>query len=152
MKFDLESSEIIDEILPLADIHSREIGYRLTPEPLDINVDMYRAADKAGILRVFTIRDDGKLIGYGIFLLGYSLDRRTLKQAHEGGFFLLPEYRLGRIALKFLEYCDNRLSEDGVNMVIYQSPVGAAFGEILSRRGYTKVDEVYARRIECLQG
>ena len=146
LKFERESSDILEKIKPLANLHSGEIGYRLTPEPLDINEDAYRALDKAGILRVFTIRDT-QLVGYGVFILGFSLDRKSIKQAHEGGFFILPVYRLGRTALKFLDYCDNRLKEDGVNMVIYQSPVGANFGKILSRRGYTKVDEVYARRI-----
>lgn len=146
VSFHTESSAVIEEIIPLAYSHAAELQYSVTPEPLDINDDAYRVLDKAGVLRVFTARD-ANLVGYGVFILGFSMDRRWLKQAHEGGFFLLPEYRLGRTALKFLEYCDNQLKEDGVNMVVYQCPTGSAFGKILTRRGCTHVDEVYARRM-----
>jgi hypothetical protein len=42
------------------------------------------------------------------------------------------------------------LLEHGCNMVLYHSPAAnPGFGTLLAKRGYSKVDEVYARRFPC---
>jgi len=144
-----ESADIFDEIFPLVQMHAKEIAYGVTAdEPLDIALDTYRALEQAGALCVFTVRSEGRLVGYAIFHLGQSLDRKYIKQAHEGGLFLLPECRGGRTAMRLLEFADAELANLGCNTVLYSSPAAnPKFGAMLSRLGYEKVDEVYARRL-----
>ena len=149
VEFARESCSIMQEIIPLASAHAKEMDYPVFDQaPLDLDEDAYRAIEAAGLLRVFTARQDNILVGYAIFIVAMALEHRTVKQGLEAGFYLAPEVRLGRTAVRFLSYCDSEMAEEKVAMVLYHSPVAhPKFGAILARRGYVKVDEIYARRL-----
>jgi len=149
VEFARESCSIMREIIPLATAHAKEMDYCVFDHaPLDLNETAYWAIENAGSLRVFTVRQDNQLVGYAVFIIAMALEHKTVKQAHEAGFYLAPEVRLGRTAVRFLSYCDSEMAEEQVAMVLYHSPVAhPKFGAILARRGYVKVDEVYARRL-----
>jgi GNAT superfamily N-acetyltransferase len=142
-------AEVLDEILPLVYRHNEEISYDITSgDPLDIDVDLYSRLHEHGLLKVFTAREDGQLIGYALFHLAFSMQRKYLKQAHEGGFYVRPEFRRGHVAIKFIAYIARELAKEDCHMVLYSSPAAnPKFGELLHLLGYSKVDEVYARRL-----
>lgn len=139
----------LDEMLPLVYRHNDEIPYGVTAaDPLDIDVDLYKRLCELGLVRLFTVRDAGHLVGYAMFHLGTSLHRKYLKQAHEGGLYVHPEFRRGTTAIKFLAYISAELKKEEFDMVLYNSPAAnPKFGELLHLLGYSKVDEVYARRL-----
>ena len=147
LTYNLEDISIFDEVVPLALEHIRSIAYALVPEEPEINPVIYKMMAYSGAMRIFTVRDEKKLAGYAIFFIGHSPNWKGLKQANEQGLFILPEYRRPRTAINFLRFCDNHLKSEGVSMVSYQSPADAPFGGLLSRLGYSKVDEIYARRL-----
>lgn len=142
-------AEVLEDMLPLVQQHNAEIAYDVTmSDPLDIDVDLYQQLQDFGALRVFTAREGGHLIGYAVFHVGNSPQRKYLKQAHEGGLYVHPDFRRGRTALKLIAYADAELAKENVDMVMYSSPAAnPKFGELLHLLGYSKVDEVYARRL-----
>jgi GNAT superfamily N-acetyltransferase len=151
VRYAIEDIGVLPELLPLAYAHANEITYDITrSDPLDINEETYRALHDAGVLKIFTARSEDRLVGYAVYVLAYSLDRKYILQAQECGLFVLPEFRRGRVALGLLKYADDALAETGCDMVFYHSPAAnPKFGELLSRLGYSRVDEVYARRMTC---
>lgn len=147
----VEDMDVFDEIMPLAMAHADEITYDVTRgEPLDVNEEAYRALANMGILKIFTVRRSRRLVGYLVYVVSHSLDRRYLKQAFEGGFFILPKFRGTSAALRLMRFAEKELSDQGCDMVLYHSPAAnPRFGALLSRLGYSKVDEVFARRLPC---
>lgn len=149
--YSAESVSVMSELMPLVQAHASEISYGITrDDPLDVDIDTYSALYDLGRFRLFTARCDGKLIGYLGFVLSRSLDRRYMVQALECGFFLSPEYRRGRTALRLMAMAEHELKTLGCDVVFYHSPVAnPRFGALLSHCGYQKVDEIYARRLPC---
>lgn len=141
--------QVIGEILPLIEQHADEVGYPIMRDvPIDVDVERYRLIEAAGMLRIYAARHEGELVGYAAFILGASLDRRTMIAATEVGVFVKPEYRKGTNALRLLQHADNSLRDEGVDMVVYHNPSGSrTFSTILIHRGFSMVDEVYARRL-----
>lgn len=142
------SDSLIKEMLPLWQIHHDEIpGYK--DIPLDPDLLMYEQVDRAGLLRIFTVRVEtsGKLIGYQVlFVMRHPHSRNSL-QATQDIIFLSKEFRKGLNGYKFLKYCSDKLIEDGVQAIFQHISAAHDFGPVLKRMGYELCDLVYARRI-----
>ena len=64
-------SQVIDEIKPLLEDHWEEIALNKEVIKLNPNYEMYEKLCNAGVMRIVTARDDGKLIGYCICIIAY---------------------------------------------------------------------------------
>ena len=139
--------EMYNEGGPLIQAHYEEIT--ANPDiPLAPDVDRYHELEQAGKLRVFTARDCGTLIGYVIVTVAYGLHYKTSLQATQDVVYLAPEYRGKRIGMRFLDYVDDNLRKEGVQVVYQHSKIAhPALGRMLERIGYTAVETVYQRRL-----
>lgn len=146
--FQRESARALwPEIMPLLQTHWREIAH-YQDIPLDPDVDQYNAADDAGMLRCFTARVDGVLVGYAIYFVRSNMHYRSSKQAVQDVLFLLPEYRKSRIGIELIKHCDEQLRGEGVQAVYQHVKQSHNFGPLLERLGYELVDLIYARRLD----
>lgn len=142
------ADSVLDEIVPLMIAHDQEIVDDITRAwPLEVDVDRYRLVEAAGMLRVFTARDEGELVGYATFMVVASIHRKSLVVAHEDALYLKPDQRKAGVARRLMDFAEDSLSAECV-MVMYHSPCGnPRFGTLLARSGYTKYSEHYARRL-----
>jgi len=90
--------EFYPDCLPLFEEHDAEIGEQSSDMPLDPNVEGYAGLDKAGMLQILTARQDGKLIGYCIFVISQSLQSRKVIVGTQNLWFVTKEKRRGGIA------------------------------------------------------
>lgn len=153
MRFQRErlSEALFVEVKPLIYAHWQEI----CPHPdiaLDPDYPMYMAADAAGMFRVYTARVDDRLIGYCGFFLRNNLQSRQSLQATQDTLFLTPEFRRGYNGYRFIEWCDDQLREEGVQLVYQHVNIANDFGVILERIGYHLIDKVYGRRLDKTSG
>ncbi|MGO8854407.1 MAG: hypothetical protein ACLQO1_01665 [Steroidobacteraceae bacterium] len=143
------AAAVIDEIKPLLERHHAEIAHY--PDiPLKVNDEFFLEADRKGVLRLFTIRCAQELIGYAVFFVAPSPKYMTSLQAHQYVLYLAPEYRRGRVGLHFIDWCDGELKGGGVQ-VVYQhvkTDPKLNFGRLLESLGYTRIDEIYGRRLD----
>ena len=137
----------MDEGRPLLEAHWREIAH-YQDIPLSVDELCYRAMDNNGSLRLYTARRDGKMIGYGVFMVRANPHYSTSLQAVQDILFVLPEYRASRMPLKFLRWCDEQLRADGVQVVYHHVKLAHDFGRLLQYIGYEPVETVYARRLD----
>jgi GNAT superfamily N-acetyltransferase len=137
-------AQVLDEIKPLLVLHWEEITH-FKDVPLDPDYTAYARAEQAGKLRIFTVRDDGVLIGYGIFFIG-NLHYKSTPIATQDILFIHPKYR-GRGG-RLIRYCDEQLQADGIRIVMHHIKVAHNWSALLERFGYEEVDRIYARRIE----
>lgn len=135
------------EIVPLLTEHwSEVITYR--DIPLDPDVDTYNALEDADRLRVYTVRVDGELVAYAIFIVGTVPHHRTSKQAAGDGIYVRAPYRTSAAGIRLLAHAQDALKAEGVEVIYCQAPMKhPAFGAVLVASGYTPTHTVYSRRL-----
>lgn len=133
------------EIEPLLERHWREIAH-YQDIALDPDWDFYL---RNPAVRVFTARDEGRLIAYGVFFVGPNRHYRRSVQAVQDIFFVAPERR-GMVGYRLLRFCDSELKAEGAQAVYHHVKCAHAmvFAPLLGKLGYEPVDLIYARRLD----
>ena len=147
MKFQREilSAQLILELKPLFDEHFEESEHFKDIE-LSPNFESYLQLEASGMLRVFTVRVDGELICYSVLFVMPSYHYKNSIQATHDILFVKKEHRgLGR---SFIQFCDDELRNEGVQVVYQSVKLKANYGPLLQRIGYEPVDLVYYRRLD----
>jgi GNAT superfamily N-acetyltransferase len=141
--------EVVDEIRPLLELHWREVA-RHPDIPLEPNWTAYEHLQALDILRIYTGREHGRLIGYSIFVVHKDLHYQTSLTADEDLLFLVPEARKGRIGLQLMQFSEAELAAEGVQLVKRRTKVAERlnFGALLERMGYEPIDVVYGKRLD----
>lgn len=135
------------EIEPLLIEHWREIAHYDDIE-LDVDKATYEQLDALGLLRVFTARVDGRLIGYAVYAVRRSLHYRKSLQALQDVLFLLPEYRGKAHGAGLIVFADQELQNEGVQVVYHHVKHKFDFGPLLASIGYESIEAVWGRRLD----
>lgn len=148
MQFQREQSfEIFDEAMPLLRQHFEEISAN-KDIPLDPDFEAYELMERQGMLRTFTARDDGKLVGYAVFFVRANIHYKTSKQANQDILYIVPSLRGGLLGYRFIKWCDEELRAEGCQAVYQHIKAAHNFGSLLERIGYRLVDLIYCRRLD----
>lgn len=132
------------EIYPLFMEHWHEIAH-YKDIPLDPDVELYHRMDSMGMMRVFTAREEGKLVGYSVYFVRSNPHYKSSIQANQDVLFIQKDKRgFGR---DFIKWCDEQLKNEGVQIVHHHVKKAHDFGPMLKRMGYELVDLIYARRL-----
>ncbi len=139
-----------DEALPLMQANHRETGafqeWRFAPAK-----EKLERMEAAGFLRLFTARKEGKLIGYQLFFVLFSINYPDNLESTCHVAYIVPEERGTFAAGKFLLWADQTLIDEGVYSIARQSPMMRPLGDLYARMGYCKVEEnwVFVRGGDC---
>jgi len=141
--------DVIGDIRPILELHWREVA-RYPDIPLQPNWTAYEHLQALDILRIYTGREDGRLIGYSIFVVHKDLHYSTSLTADEDLLFLAPEYRKGRVGLQLMQFAEAELTAEGVQLVKRRTKVAERlnFGALLERMGYEPIDVIYGKRLD----
>lgn len=113
--------------------------------PLEVDRALYEVLEDAGTLRVYTARQDGRLVGYAVFTVAPSMRRRYLKVATQDLVHVETAIR-GRLTAALLRHAERALKTDGVQMIYHSAPVnGFRFGRLLEILGYRQIATVHAK-------
>ena len=139
-------SEIWDEILPMLHAHYEEVGH-YKDIPLDPDKSVYLAMEEAGAIKVYTVREEGKLIGYAAYFIRKHPHHKDSLQASQDIIYVDPKHR-GGVGKRLIKECDERLRELGVQVVYSHLKAKHNFGPMLERMGYELQDLIYSRRLD----
>jgi len=143
----VESYElVIDELRDLI-YRKREHLFRTEDVPVDPDFSLYEKMARVGCLTIYTVREDGALVGYASYLVGVSMHNKQAGWATSDSVWINPEARrlcLGRRLLRFIE---TDLRSRGIIVSQTLAKPGSAFSRLLASQGYTLGDLVYTRRI-----
>lgn len=140
--------DMYDEAIPLLQSHYEEIAF-YRDIPLSPNRAIYEASDRSGNLRVYTVRDAGTLIGYGVFAIALAPHYTTSLQASEDVLYLRQDARGKTIGYRFLAWCDEQLRAEGVQVVSHHvKKHHPALGKLLVNLGYDEQETIYTRRLD----
>ena len=135
------------ELIPLISEHYKEISAN-QDIPLDPNWDFYEKGRDLGFMRVYTMREAGVLVGYGVFTVLAAMHYKGSIQATQDILFLRADLRGKLSGFRFIKWCDDRLREAGAQVVYHHVKVAHDFGTMLERIGYKHVEKIYSRRLD----
>lgn len=141
-------SVLKDEAADLFEEHYREVAHYLDI-PLNPDHENYFGIENRGLLRVYTARERGILIGYSVYFLKRNMHYMDSLQAVQDIIFIQKNKRGGGLGSKLILWCDEQLKDDGIQVVYHHVKVkeGLNFGPMLERHGYELIDQVYGRRL-----
>lgn len=116
-------SSFIQDGMPLIEKHWDEVALHKEWRPLDIDYKRYFQADEIGLIKCFTARRDGKLIGYILWALAGNLHYKTHFQAHCDIYYLVDEERKGLSAVRMFKEAHKYLKKLGVVSVYYHDKI-----------------------------
>lgn len=142
MNFDLVPFHLIaGEIAPNISRHYTEMSEGDEYGPPNIDWDSYIHASVAGQCVAVTVRDQGVLVGYSVYMIGPNPRYKHIVEAVSSGIFLEKEYR-GRI--NFFKKADEFLQKIGVQETSYILS-DERVGKVLERQGYTSNYKIWSR-------
>lgn len=130
----------------LASQHWHETeGFR-RGEPFAPSYARYVECERIGFFTMFTAREGEKLAGYTGWYLTQSMHSQA-RIAVEDQWFLLPEYRKGRNAIRFVKYVEGSLAARGVTAIQMSAKIANNVGRILEYLDYQPVSTVFFKSL-----
>lgn len=102
-----------DDFYPLLEQHFKE-NY---PKDLEFkpNYPVYYHLFVTGKLKAFTVRDDGKPVGYMSLLVSPHLHCKDVRWAMTDAIYISPEYRDTGILNKLIEFVEGNIDADFIS-------------------------------------
>ena len=129
-------------------MHYDEIALHKEVIPLDPDWNRYDLLDAVGDLVCITARDDGKMIGYSVFILTNHLHYKSTRMASNDVLFLHPDYRKGRIGIRLIEHSERHLRTLDVKKIVWHIKRANDFTPILHRMGYLDEEVIVGKILE----
>jgi|TARA_R110000868_G_scaffold408968_1_gene693537 GNAT superfamily N-acetyltransferase len=127
--------------------HWEEIALNKGKIALNPDWDVYQTLEDSGKLKIFTVRDDDKLIGYFVVLVGTGLHYKDHVFAVNDVLYLDQDCRKGRTGLKLIKFSEQCLKDDGVSVLSVNTKVHRPFDSLMEYLGFNLVERVYSKYI-----
>lgn len=134
-----------EDILPLLDEHWKEVAVNKDVIKLNPDWEAYADLEQAGCLKIFTVREDEKLIGYFVVIVRKHIHYKDHLFAANDIIYISPEHRKGSLASKLIKFAEKCLREDGVSVLIINTKIHKPFDELLSWLGFTCTERLYSK-------
>jgi len=137
--------DIIEELTDLVNLHYEEMR---PYDDIPLLVDWHRliGLERMGVLKLYTARKEGVLVGYASFIVYPSMEYSTTLQASLTNIFIHAQHR-GRGGA-FISWCDEELKKLSVKIVYHHVKVKNDYGVLLKRLGYDMMNIEYAKRLD----
>lgn len=136
---------LCEEMLPLLVQHYMEIAHYPDIQ-LKVNFDAYVKLYESGCLKVYTARQDGVLVGYGVYVVRPNPKYSDSLQAVQDVLYIDPKKR--GMGGRFILWCDEELRKLGVQVVYQHVKLAHDFGPLLERFGYEAIETIWGRRLD----
>ena len=139
-------SHFCDEALTLFEDHHKEVGDIFPGDvEFDPNIEAFLKLDDHDLLRVYTVREDGVLLGYCIHHVSNHLHFRNSLQSIQDAIYIAKNHR--GIGKKFISWIDDQLKSEGVEAVYHSVSLNYDYSKALVGLGYEKIESTYFRRL-----
>jgi GNAT superfamily N-acetyltransferase len=134
-----------EDARPLLEKHWEEIALNKDTIKLNPDWDAYADLEDAGILKIFTARFDGNLIGYFVVFVRSHIHYKDNLFAYNDILYLDKDYRKGFTGAKLMKFAEKCLKEDGVSVLVVNTKRHKPFDVLLSWLGYRHIENIYSK-------
>jgi len=107
--------------------------------------ETYAKLEDLGLVKIFTARDNGKLVGYLWVILSPNLHSKGTTVASDDGLFVSKEYRGKQVAQDLIRFTEQCLKEDGLKVFCISGTHENPIGPLMNRMGYTAIETKYQK-------
>ena len=148
MKYQEEKyGQVRSEIEVLFKEHWQEIALNQDKIKLNPDFDTYKTLNDAGILRIFTARQDGLLVGYFLVMVTPHIHYKDHSFAMNDIIYVHPKWRGATVAYRMIKHVENALKEDGVSVLIINMKTHSPFDRLLEGLKFTNTERLYSKYI-----
>ena len=134
-----------EDIKPLLEEHWRLVALNQGAIKLNPNWKEYAKLYTAGILKIFTARDDGELVGYFVLLVNKSIHYQDHFFATNDVVFVLPDSRAGATGYKLIKFAEDYCKASGVSLMMVNTKVHIPFDKLMIGMGFDLIERVYSK-------
>ena len=134
-----------EDARPLLEKHWEEIALNKDTIKLNPDWDAYADLEDAGILKIFTARLDGKLIGYFVTFVRSHIHYKDHLFAYNDILYLDKDYRKGFTGAKLMKFAEKCLKDDGVSVLVVNTKRHKPFDVLLKWLGYKHIENIYSK-------
>lgn len=135
-----------DEASKLWPEHYAEVGLGLICGfKLDPDFDKLTKYAALGMLHIVVARKDGELVGYHASIVDTLLHYRTVLVANADLYWLRPDLRRGRTALRLFQEVERSLRARGVRLLCDGTKLSLDRGELFKFLGYTEIERRFIK-------
>ena len=138
-------ANVKEDIKPLLEKHWEMVALNQGAIKLNPNWEEYARLDDSGVLRVFTARADGELVGYCVLIVSQSIHYSDHIFANNDVTFVLPEHREGATGYQLIKYAEEHCRENGVSLLNINTKVHIPFDSLLTRMGFDLIERIYSK-------
>lgn len=147
---DQARAEGFDDLLAL---YWEDVELNQDKNPLAINWHAYYGLERLGVLKLFLLRRDGRLIGFTGWFVNTLLRYSKTLWAVSDLLWVEPEERKGSTGIFLITKSEQMLRASGVKAIRYEVKTGdfgsdhghGSVGYLLRRLGYTPYEEALTR-------
>ena len=139
--------DVKDDIKPLLEKHWDKAALYKDKIKIDPDWNAYKIAYTHGILKIYTARKDGDLVGYIIVSVVPNMHSKSHIMASCDLIFVIPEARKGMTGYKLIKYAEIKLKELGVSVFNINTKVDAPFDSLMERMSYNLEERAYSKYI-----
>ena len=132
-----------DEVRPLAELEWEESGH--PTEDLVIDWDSYFSLEEAGLLKFFTARKEGLLVGYFVVIVTQPFTTKGQLVACYDAVYVHKDHRKSMVARRLFKFVEACVKEDGIYRVVASSSKKNPIGAFLGRLGYSETETKYEK-------
>lgn len=132
-----------EDMKPLLDKHWAETEPNQDTIKLDPDWKHYSALDSAGILRIFTARNNGDLVGYCVVMISKSIHHKDHLFASTDVIYVKPEFRKSTLGADLLKFSEAHCKESGASLMTLNMKVDFPFDGLMQRMGFHLLERVY---------
>ena len=99
------------------------------------------------MLHATTVRDNGVLIGYCVFIITRHVHYKKERFANSDVFFLHKDYRKGLTGYKLLKKSIDFIKQCGIRNFLITVKLSKDYPKVLRRLGFKPIEKIYSMEV-----
>jgi len=130
----------------LFEAHWREVGRYKEKIQLEPDFQKLTMFERGQILASFTVRDNGRLVGYSMFICTPALHYMSHVVAYNDAIYVVPELR-GAAGRALIQVAERELIARGASKIVYHFKVAHDRGPLMDKLGYEAAENIYEKLV-----
>jgi len=137
--------KIYDELYPLFQDHWKEIARHQDTVPLDPDMKQYTALQDMGALHTLVAREEGKIIGYTVYIMMPHLHYKQNMFAYNDLIYVDQAHRGSRVGYTLLKKAEEYLKDKGADSITVHMKPEHSFEGLLNKMGYNQSEILFEK-------
>lgn len=149
IKFQVERfQDCYAEVIPLLIAHYEEIETNKNEKVLDPDIKRYHMLEDNGMLRIFTAREHGKMVGYFVSMVMPHLHYSSCIYAMNDILYIDKDHRGTTLAYRLFKNAIQDLKDNtNTEVIMIHMTTKHPFRSLLEKFGFTQTEENWERTI-----